>query len=140
MTISIDSNVIVALWRQADPFNSAAATMLNRSRLQSRLLVSAPVYVELLGDPSRDEAALDTFLEETGISIDWTLDERVWREAGRANRGYIRRRQSSGGSLPRRLVTDFLIGAHALVGGHTLLTFDQRLYAAAFPNLAIIAE
>lgn len=140
MTTSIDSNVIVALWRQADPFNSAAAIMLNRSRKQGNLSVSAPVYVELLGDPSRDEAELDTFLEDTGILVDWTLDERVWREAGRANRGYIQRRRSSGGSLPRRLVTDFLIGAHALVFGRTLLTFDRRLYAAAFPKLAIVAE
>jgi hypothetical protein len=139
MTTSIDSNIVVALWRQADPLNSTAATMLNRSRRQGNLVVSAPVYVELLGDPSRDEAGLDTFLEDTGILIDWTLDERVWREAGRANRGYINRRRSSGGSLPRRLVTDFLIGAHALVRGHTLLTFDRRLYAAAFPKLSIIA-
>jgi hypothetical protein len=139
MTTSIDSNIIVALWWQADPFNSTAAAMLNRSRRQGNLVVSAPVYVELLGDPSKDEAGLDSFLEDTGILIDWKLDEMVWREAGRANRGYIQRRRSSGGSLPRRLVTDFLIGAHALVGGHTLLTFDRRLYAAAFPKLPIIA-
>jgi predicted nucleic acid-binding protein len=82
---------------------------------------------------------LDTFLDDTGILIDWSLDERVWREAGRANRGHIQRRRLSGGSSPRRLMTDFLIGAHALVCGYALLTFDRRLYAAAFPKLSIIA-
>jgi hypothetical protein len=140
MMTSIDSNIIVALWLQADPLNSIAATMLNKARKQGRLVVSAPVYVELMGDPGRDEAGLDIFLEDTGISIDWTFNERVWREAGRANRGYIQRRRSSSGTLPRRLVTDFLIGAHALVQGYALLTFDRRLFAAAFPKLAIIAE
>jgi hypothetical protein len=137
---SIDSNVIVALWWQADPLNGTAATMLNRARRLGNLVVSAPVYVELLGDPSRDEAGLDIFLEDTGILVDWTLDEKVWRAAGRANRGYIQRRRYSSGTLPRRLLTDFLIGAHALVRGYTLLTFDRRLYAAAFPKLAIIAS
>jgi predicted nucleic acid-binding protein len=44
------------------------------------------------------------------------------------------------GQVPRRILTDFLIGAHALVRGFTLLTFDQRLYAAAFPELNILAN
>lgn len=139
MTTSIDSNVIVALWWDADPFNSAAASILKRARTRGGLVISAPVYVELLGDPRRDEAGLNAFLQDTGISVDWTLDEEVWREAGRANRGYTLRRLSSGGGLPRRLVTDFLIGSHALLRGYTLLTFDRRLYAAAFPELKIVA-
>jgi predicted nucleic acid-binding protein len=91
-----------------------------------------------MGDPKRTEAGLNEFFLDTGISVDWTLEERVWREAGRANRGYIQRRRSSGGQIPRRILTDFLIGAHALVRGYSLLTFDQRLYAAAFPTLSII--
>ena len=140
MTTSIDSSVIVALWWQADPLNNTAATMLSTARRQGNLVIPAPVYVELLGDPGRDEAGLDRFLQDTGILVDWTFDEMVWREAGLANRGYIHRRRSSGGSLPRRLVTDFFIGAHALVRGYTLLTFDRRLYAAAFPKLSIVTE
>ena len=138
MTTSIDSNIIVALWRQDDPLNDIAAKMLIRARKQGRLIVSAPVYAELMGDPRRTESELNEFFLDTGISVDWTLEEKVWREAGRANRGYIQRRRLSGGQIPRRILTDFLIGAHALVRGYSLLTFDQRLYAAAFPTLSII--
>jgi len=138
MTTSIDTNIIVALWRKPDPLNHVAAIMLSRAQFRGRLVVPAPVYVELMGDPQRDEVELNAFLDDTGILIDWTLDEQVWREAGRANRGYIKRRRSSGGTLPRRMLTDFLIGAHALVRGYTLLTFDRRLYAAAFPRLHIV--
>jgi predicted nucleic acid-binding protein len=139
MTISIDTNIIVALWWQADPLNEVATGILNAAGKRGNLVVSAPVYVELMGDPARDESGLDEFLETTGIAVDWTLDERVWREAGLANRGYLQRRRSSSGTMPRHLLTDFLIGAHALVRGYTLLTFDLRLYTAAFPSLTIIS-
>jgi len=137
---SIDSNIIIALWRQDDPLNGIAATMLNQSRIQGGLVISAPVYAELMGDPRRTESELNMFLRETGISIDWTLDERTWREAGRAYQGYVARRRTETGTHPRRILTDFLIGAHALVHNYSLLTFDLRLFTAAFPALAIISD
>ncbi|MGA7833478.1 MAG: type II toxin-antitoxin system VapC family toxin [Terracidiphilus sp.] len=140
MTTSIDSNIIVALWRQDDPLNGIAATMLNQARKQGGLAISAPVYAELMGDPRRTESELNEFLQDTGILIEWTLDERAWREAGRAYQGYVARRRTEAGSYPRRILTDFLIGAHALVRSHSLLTFDLRLFAAAFPALSIISE
>lgn len=139
MTTSIDTNVIVALWWESDPLNRVAASLLNQARAQGNLVVPAPVYAELMGDPARDEAGLNEFIEDTGILIDWFLDERVWREAGRANRGYVQRRRLSRGPVPRPILTDFLIGAHASVRGYPLITFDQRLYKSAFPDLKIIA-
>jgi hypothetical protein len=81
---------------------------------------------------------LNEFFRDTGILVDWTLDEKAWREAGRAYQGYVQRRRSGNGTLLRRILTDFLIGAHAKVRGYSLLTLDQRLYAAAFPALPII--
>ena len=39
----------------------------------------------------------------------------------------------------RRILADFLIGAHALHNGFSLLTLDDRLYRAAFRRLAILA-
>jgi predicted nucleic acid-binding protein len=112
--------------------------MFRNLPVHERLVVSGPVYSELMAGPLRDETSLDLFFSDTGISVDWALEERVWREAGRAYLGYTERRKSSGGQIPRRILTDFLIGAHALVSGYSLLTFDLRLYAAAFPALQII--
>jgi predicted nucleic acid-binding protein len=140
MTTSIDSNIIVALWRHDDPSNDLAAKMLVRARKQGKLIVSAPVYAELMGDPKRTESELDEFFRDTGILIDWTLDERAWREAGKAYQGYVQRRRSEAGASPRRILTDFLIGAHAMVRSDSLLTFDLRLYRTAFPELAIISN
>jgi predicted nucleic acid-binding protein len=35
----------------------------------------------------------------------------------------------------RRILPDFLIGAHAVVRGYRLLPLDERLYRSAFPAL-----
>ena len=34
------------------------------------------MYAELLAFPGRSEAFLDSFLRETGITVDWEMDER----------------------------------------------------------------
>lgn len=39
---------------------------------------------------------------------------------------------------PRRILTDFLIGAHAHERKFALLTLDNRIFKAAFPRLKII--
>jgi len=81
---------------------------------------------------------LDSFFRETSVDIDWALDESVWRTAGRAFRGYAVRRRKQRDTGSRRIVADFLIGAHALEGGHSLLTLDDHLYRTAFPNLTLV--
>lgn len=140
MTTSIDSNVIGALWNSQDAGNLDAMKMLGQTRKQGNLVVIGPVYSELMAGPLRDVAAMDEFFAQAGIAIEWVLGEDVWREAGKAYRGYSLRRLRSGGGLPRRLLVDFVVGAHALLSGYTLLTLDRRLYAAAFPKLKIISN
>jgi hypothetical protein len=137
MTISIDSNVIAALWDDNDPMNAVAVQVLGNLLAHERLVVAGPVYSELMAGPLRDEASLDLFLSDTGIAVEWTIEEAIWREAGRAYRDYARRRIRSGGGPPRRVLADFIIGAHALIRGYTLLTLNGRDYVAAFPTLPI---
>ena len=59
MTISIDSNVIAALWNPADRLNAEAGRMLGWARLQGMLVLAGPAYSELRAGPLREEAALD---------------------------------------------------------------------------------
>jgi hypothetical protein len=138
MTISIDSNVIAALWNDDNPSNAAALQALDNLTAHEKLVVFGPVYSELMAGPLRDEQSLDLFFKDTGIEIDWATEEEVWREAGKAYRGYAQRRVRSGADTPRRILADFLIGAHALVRGYSLLTIDSKHFAAAFPALQII--
>jgi predicted nucleic acid-binding protein len=138
MTISIDTNVIAALWKQQHSMNAAAVRILGKLAGRERLVVSGPVYAELMAGPLRDEASLDHFFADTGIDVDWEMDEEIWREAGCAFRAYVQRRQASQGGEARRILTDFLIGAHAQVRGYTMLTLNGEDFSAAFPTLRLI--
>src|SRR5579863_4851552 len=114
MTTAIDTNILIALWDADDTLNRLARSALDRALDAGALVIAAPVFAELLADPSRDEAFVDTFCRETAISVEWDLPEKIWRVAGRAFQHYsaVRRRQHGAG--PRRILADFLIGAHAV--------------------------
>jgi predicted nucleic acid-binding protein len=137
MTTAIDSNVVIALWDRDPTLSLAAQTALEAAFKRGSLVVSAPVFAELMAAPGRTESFVSAFLEETGIAIDWDLGEGVWRSAGRAFQGYAERRRKQRDSGSRRLLADFLIGAHAQTRGYRLLTLDERLYKVAFPTLTI---
>jgi predicted nucleic acid-binding protein len=138
MTTAIDTNIFVALWDVNEPLNPAVRPALDAAMGRGSLVVAAPVYSELLGFPSRSEAFLDHFFRETGIFVDWNLNEAVWRAAGHAYQAYAVRRRKHRDPGPRRILADFLIGAHALRSGFPLLTLDDRIYRAAFPRLSIV--
>jgi predicted nucleic acid-binding protein len=138
MTTAVDTNIFVALWDESEAQKPAARPALDAALRRGSLIVAAPVYSELLAFPSRSESFLDRFFRETGIYVDWNLDEETWKAAGRAYQTYAMRRRTHRGPGPRRILADFLIGAHALRNGFPLLTLDERIYRAAFPRLAIV--
>ncbi len=138
MTTAVDTNIIVALWDKNKLLSLAAESALERALALGGLLLSAPVVAELMAAPGRSETFVNAFLLDTGINVDWGLGEEIWRNAGRAFQKYASRRRSSSGAGPRRILADFLIGAHALARDCPLLTLDDRLYRAAFPRLRLI--
>jgi predicted nucleic acid-binding protein len=139
MTISIDTNAIAALWNEDDCDNRRAAEVIGKAHARESLAVSPPVYAELMAGPLREEAALDRFFAETGIEVEWNLSEAIWREAGRAYRSYAHRRVRSGQSAPRRILADFVVGAHAKIQGYAMLSFEGERYAKAFPGSRIFS-
>jgi predicted nucleic acid-binding protein len=139
MTTAIDTNVLTALFTGTGANALLSRIALNRVVHQGELVISAPVYAEILATPRSDMRAIDSFLEDSGIAVDWRIDEAVWRTAAHAYRGYAERRRAQRGDPgPRRILTDFLIGAHAALFASALLTFDRSVYRAAFPTLTII--
>jgi predicted nucleic acid-binding protein len=138
MTTSIDTNVIVALWDSDRALSLVAQTALDSAFADGGLVVSGPVFAELMAAPGRSENFLNTFIRDTGIVLEWNLQERVWRAAGRAFQRYAARRRAKAPAGPRRILADFLIGAHASEHGYRLLTLDDGLYRAAFPGLTLM--
>jgi predicted nucleic acid-binding protein len=137
MTTAIDTNVIVALWANDPALNMGAEMALEAAFRRGNLVVAAPVFAELMAAPGRSDVFVSSLLEENGVAIDWDLDEPIWRAAGRAFQAYAERRRKQRDQGTRRMLADFLIGAHADVRGYRLLSLDERLYRAAFPTLRV---
>jgi predicted nucleic acid-binding protein len=146
MTTSIDTNIIVALWDADDTLHRAAREVLDAALGRGSLVICGAVHAELLAAPGRTEAFVDRFCEDTGIAVEWELGEKVWRAAGAAFQSYAARRRKlrnveavlqGGQRSRRRILTDFVIGAHAFVSEYTLLTLDAGIYQASFPKLKI---
>ena len=138
MITAIDTNVLVALWDRDDKLNAAAQAALDAAFARGKLVISGAVFAELLAFPRRSETFLDRFLKDTGIAVDWNTDESIWRVAGKAFQKYASRRQKQKAGGPRRILADFLIGAHAIENRYGLLTLDDGIYRAAFPRLQIV--
>ena len=136
MRTAIDSNVIVAPW-SIEPTASRMAVLLRGARAAGPLTIAAPVWAELHAAPGATPELVTRFLDDTGIEGDFDLDERVWRRASEAFAAYAVRRRASAGGEPKRLLVDFLVGAHACERADRLLTLDPQRYRQAFDDLRI---
>jgi len=106
--------------------------------MEGLLVISPFVFAELLAYPRATETFVHGFLEATGVVIDYKLEEKVWAEAGLRYARYAARRRQSTGEGPRRILPDFLIGAHALVQAERLLTLEPKVYRQDFPELRLL--
>jgi len=134
MRTAIDTNVISALWA-GKPTSKGMAALLGNAKSLGGLVMCAPVYVELLAYPRATRSLVDQFLANTGIVADFLLEEAVWQEAGAAYAAYAERRRRQKEGAPKRLLVDFIVGAHAMLKADRLLTLDEARYQAAFPKL-----
>lgn len=137
MKTALDSNIISALWS-----NERSAISISEHLRQARgagaVVICGPVYIELAAHPTVPHKLLDTFLGETGIGVEFILEEPVWKRAAVGFANYARRRRSSGGTSPKRLLADFLIAAHAVLCADRLLTLDPSRYRQDFPELKLL--
>jgi predicted nucleic acid-binding protein len=136
---AVDTNIFEALWSGTPQLTSAARQSLERANAQGPVVIAPPVFAELAAAPGRDLKAIEIFLDRTHIEVDWALEQSVWRTAASAFSRYAERRRKQGRDPgPRRILADFIIGAHAVHLATALLTFDQGIYRAAFPSLTVI--
>jgi predicted nucleic acid-binding protein len=133
---AVDSNVIVALWSR-EPAASRMAALLRDARDAGPLVIAAPVWAELHAAPGATEEFVARFLADARIDLDIDLGEDVWHRAATAYARYAARRGASAGGEPKRLLVDFLVGAHAHARADRLLTLDPQRYRTAFSDLRI---
>jgi hypothetical protein len=137
MITAIDTNIPSALW-SAKPLAAGIAEALARAAGDGSLRVCGAVYAELLAYPKATPEFVDSFFRDTRVTVDFELGEEVWREAGRRFAVYCQRRRRSGGSEFKRLLVDFVVGAHALLRANRLFTLEAARYQRDFPELQLI--
>lgn len=137
MRTALDTNVLSALWDR-EPNWRRITKLLGEATEAGSVVLCAAVYAETLAHPRVTEGFVRAFLADTRIVVDFELGERVWTEAGRAYAHYAERRRRSAKEHPRRILADFVIGAHAMVTADRLMTLDRGRYAKDFPELKLV--
>ena len=126
----VDSNIFIDVLGTG-PLRESALDALTGAADEGVIVLSPIVWAELAFSPMTESLLYR--------SISWLSPRReafpfeAAYPAGQAHRLY----RTRGGRRDRTL-PDFLIGAHAMVAGHRLLTRDASRYREYFPDLHII--
>jgi predicted nucleic acid-binding protein len=134
---AIDTNVISALW-SGEPSAKSMIELLGEARSAGSIAISGVVYAELLAYPKASQKFVDEFLKTTEIQIDFDIGQAAWLEVGRRFGKYAERRRRANGTQAKRLLADFIVGAHALYAADRLITLDSSRYKADFPSLKVL--
>jgi hypothetical protein len=134
MRTALDTNILSALW-SGEPTVDRIVEHLASAKSEGALLVCPAVYSESLAHPTISEAGVRNFFDSTGVQIDLHLREEVWHMAGMRYGLYAARRRKAVAQQPRRIVADYIIGAHALLQADRLMTLDPGAYRRDFPEL-----
>ncbi|MGD0546969.1 MAG: type II toxin-antitoxin system VapC family toxin [Terracidiphilus sp.] len=137
MRTAVDSNIFSSIWSW-EPTAEKVAEQLGKAKQEGALIISPFVFAELHAHPKMTADSVRGFLESAGVAVDLRIDEQVWSIAGlRYARCAARLRQAIGEG-PRRILADFLIGAHALLQAERLMTLDPSRYRLDFPELRLL--
>jgi len=134
---AIDTNIFSAIWT-GEPSVPRLLVQLAMAKQEGALLISPFVFAELHAYPGMTVALIHKFMEATGVIVDYRLEDQVWEETGLRFARYATRRRKSSKDEPRRLLADFLIGAHALLQADRLMTLDPAVYKQDFPELRLL--
>jgi predicted nucleic acid-binding protein len=131
-SILVDTNVLVDVMT----FNSAwfdwSRAALSLAVEHSQLIINPIGYAEI---GTRFATAED--LDKQHFMRFLHREEVPWRAAFLAGHAHLQYRRLGGVKLTT--LSDFSIGAHALVAGHKLLTRDSRRFEAYFPDVRVIS-
>lgn len=128
MITAVDTNVLLDVFMSSEQHGRQSRKRLADAYDAGAVIVCDLVYAEL-APAFPDRSSLDGALRQIGVRVS-SINSSIAYEAGLRWKQY----RSRGG--PRtRIITDFLIGAHAMAEANVFLTRDRGFFASYFPEL-----
>jgi predicted nucleic acid-binding protein len=128
----VDSNVLLDVLTADPTWQTWSGAALADALDVGRVVVNPIVYAEVsVGFDRRED------LEDALPPAQFAREPLPWAAGFLAGKAFVAYRRR-GGARPTPL-PDFYIGAHAAIGGYSLLTRDVGRYATYFPRLSIVA-
>lgn len=132
MAVLVDTNVLVDVAVRDPKWLEWSRGQLLRLARHEPLVINPIIYSEFSVRYS-DRDSVDALLPVS----DFHRESLPWAAAFAAGVAFRIYRLAGGGR--ERVQPDFLIGAHAAIRGHKILTRDPKGYRSYFPDLDIIS-
>lgn len=131
MITAVDTSVLLDVLTGSSRYGPPSAAALRQAANEGALIASTAVWAEVVGAFHDGDAAAER-LDALDVALVHDTRE-VAMLAGHIHRAY----RAAGGTR-RRILPDFLIGAHALIHADRLLTRDRGFYRQRFARLTIL--
>ncbi|AMM42282.1 nucleotide-binding protein [Candidatus Desulfofervidus auxilii] len=154
MITSVDTNILLDILIPKTKFCLKSKQLLDEAIQKGSIIINEVVYAELSSQFKKYED-LEFFLEDTGVKLIPTNKKALYL-AGEMWKLYFRRKKKGlqcsncgkiqevfcercGTKISNRqhIITDFIIGAFALLQSNIFLTRDRGFYKDYFKNLII---
>ncbi|MFW6270499.1 MAG: type II toxin-antitoxin system VapC family toxin [Bacillota bacterium] len=157
MTVAIDTNILFDILLSHQEYKDTSLELILYYSETERLIISEIVYSELASQFD-DVELLNSFLNDSNIMLEPTSQRGLWF-ASRAWKKYNKIRDNNLQCTKcgykqqvkcekcreiltgkQHIISDFIIGGHAIEKTDTLLTRDLGFYRNYFDELKIVSE
>ena len=132
MITAVDTIILLDIFLPDKKHAPSSSALLKKAYDEGALVICDIVYAELVPQ-FEDRQKLDNTLTTINVSLS-SLDADVAFLAGERWSQY---RKSGGGR--ERIITDFLIGAHAMIKAERLLSRDRGFYRKHFSEVQVLS-